>query len=661
MPSSNLTLSVSGWFKWVAQPSRAVWVLPSIVVVAVLVLTGLGISGTSTPALTPDKTNDSSVIFGTPRAIRSDEWMTRTPLVVSQSERGFPRFAGVGIGEHDMSVLSDLPTATWPEVFRPHQLGYFLLPVAHGFAFEWWASAAILILGVYALVLVLFGDWRWATAAALVMYASPFFHWWYQPTLFGLVGWSAAAVAALLWSFQSGVVGWRRWLRVALATYAGCCFTIFLYPPAQIPILFVLIAVIVGAVWPRLADRSWEWRRLLVNSLVALGGMVVVLGLFIVTHRSTLSAIANTVYPGARRETGGGGLMGHLFTGWFGLHYVSNDAGMRGVIFSNESEASSFLYLGLLVIPALPFVWQFLFGVGRRLRIFAISLLSVIAILFIHFAVGLPRIIARLSLLDRVQFSRVLPALGLASILLLIVIAKSMEGRWIPKGRMFLAQSTMAVLGVAFVGSLGLDFRNAGAPIDRIAILTSIIFILVPGLLWFWRPMVSMSVLIAVGFVVCIGINPLVRGLDHMTSTPFATEVRQLDADSGAVNSVWMTDNWATSSVITAAGVDNLSGVNLYPNADAWRLLDPSGRYENIWNRYSITSWRFVSGLLQPEFFLLQPDVIEIQIDPCAPQLTDLGIRWIVSANALRSSCLQIETVVAAPSGGQTAILKRTP
>ena len=635
-----------------------------MVIVGVLILTALGISGTSTPQLTSAKANDSSVIAGTPRAIRSDEWMVRTPLVIGQVERGFPRYAEVGVGEHDMSVISDLPTLGWPEIFRPHQIGFFLLPAANGFAFEWWAPAAFLMLGVYALVLVVFRDWRWAALSSLVMFGSPFFHWWYHPTTFGMLGWAAAAVAALLWSFDSNAEGWGRWWRVVFAGYAAACFALFLYPPSQIPVIFVLLAVFVGVTIPKVLEGSWRLRRIVINTAVAIGGVLVVVGAFVITRRPALTAIAGTVYPGARREVGGTGSIETLFQGWYGWEYVRNDIGMRGSVFANESEASSFLFLGLVLILGLPFVWRSVFDLGRRTRLMVIAVLVATGGLLVHLLIGFPAIINRITLLDRVTVNRVLLGLGFASVLFMVLLGTAMADATIPRWRRIAAGALVTVIGASYVWSLGTLFREGGAPVTPKAAAFTVLLFVIPAALWFWKPLASMSALAIIGLAVSVPANPLVRGLDPLTSSPFATMVRDIHRADGNDDGVWIADTWDASSVITAAGVNNLSGVNLYPNADAWKVLDPSGRYEDVWNRYAITEWVFDPSATAPVITLVHDDVVRIRLDPCDQRLDQLGVNHIVTAggfltNVAPPSCLTVVEGIDSPGGTPMSVLDR--
>lgn len=656
--------SVQEWIVSLREPRRAVWILPVVVIVGVLTLTALGISGTSTPELTPGRATDGSVLAGTPRAVRSDEWMVRTPLIVSQVERGFPRYAQVGVGEHDMSVISDLPTLGWPEVFRPHQIGYFVLPVANGLAFEWWAPVAFLMLGVYALVLVVFRDWRWAALSSIVLYGSPFLHWWYHPDTFGMLGWAAAAVAAILWSFEPESEGWRRWWLVVFAGYAAACFALFLYPPAQIPIIFVMLAVLIGVAVPRLLEGSWRLRRIVINSAIAVGGVALVVGAFVITRRPAIAAMAGTVYPGARRVAGGSGSVETLFQGWYGWEYARTDTAMRGSVFVNESEASSFLFLGLLLILGLPFVWRSIFDVGRRTRFLIIGVLVAIAVLLTHLLIGFPAIINRITLLDRVNESRVLLGLGFASVLILVLLGTAMADVSIARWRRIAAGALVTVIGASYVWSLGTLLRDGGAPVTPKAAAFTVLLFVIPAALWFWKPLVSMSALAVIGLAVSLPANPFVRGLDPLTSSPFATMVRDIHRADGNDDGVWITDTWDSSSVITAAGVNNLSGVNLYPNADAWRVLDPEGRYEDVWNRYAITRWTFDPTATIPVITLVQDDVVAVRLDPCGVQLDQLGVNHIVTAGRLLAdvappACLTAVQDIDSPVGTPMRVFDR--
>jgi hypothetical protein len=41
------------------------------------------------------------------------------------------------------------------------------------------------------------------------------------------------------------------------------------------------------------------------------------------------------------------------------------------------------------------------------------------------------------------------------------------------------------------------------------------------------------------------------------------------------------------NDVLIASGVPNLNAVDFYPNAGAWKVLDPDDKFSSVWNRYA--------------------------------------------------------------------------
>src|SRR5579872_2052524 len=69
------------------RPRLTRWVFPAVLVVVTVGLSAAGVSGTSVGVLRSSTTpgaHDPSLIAGTPRPVRSDEWNVSTPLLVGQ-------------------------------------------------------------------------------------------------------------------------------------------------------------------------------------------------------------------------------------------------------------------------------------------------------------------------------------------------------------------------------------------------------------------------------------------------------------------------------------------------------------------------------------------------------------------------------------------------
>ena len=640
------------------QSNRRYLIFPAAVFVALFLLTALGISGSSSPLLAKDAGSSDTVIIGLPRSIRSDEWIVHTPLVVSQVENGSPRYGDVGVGSHDMSVLSDLPVQGWTTVFHPNHWAYRLLPFDNAFAFDWWSVAAILLLGTYVFLLVVVGSLRWSIVGALFLYGSPFFHWWYTSSVFTSIGWMSFAGAFLLLAVTSA--GRRRLLFSMLAAYSLVCFALIIYPPWQIAAATAVGAVTAGALWPRWRSGAATIKSIIVSSALAGAAALVPLGIFLVTRRPTLNAISHTVYPGARVVPGGELPWSQLFSGWFGLNYVTNGSELRGVLFPNESEASSFLFLGVALLVALPLVWRFVAPLGDRLRGVIIASIAAMALFLTQALVGLPSIVAKVTFLSTVPERRTLIGLGFASMMLVVAVGSAVERLTIPKlARQF---AGIVLVGAVAAGVIGLaqDFRAVSAAVGNKAIVVALLVAVVSAAVYFWRPLASVALLAAFGLMVSLSVHPLVHGMSQTRDSAVASTARAIASEPGG-EGAWVGETYFIASLLTTAGVQNLSGVNLYPNVPAWELIDPDHEYENAWNRYSQAVWSFDTSSKAPVVRLVQADMVEVIINPCDPVLDKFSVRHLVTPRRMQGSCLSPPTETIGPDGVPAYFYERRP
>ena len=637
---------------------RRLLMFPLAVFVVLMTFTAFGISGSSTPLLATDAGSGDSVVFGLPRSIRSDEWIVHTPMVISQVENDSPRYGDVGVGSHDMSILSDLPVLDWTAVFHPNHWAYPILPIDNAYAFDWWSVGAILVLGTYCFLLVVTGSLRWSILGALFLYGSPYLHWWYTASVFTAIGWMAFAGAFLLVAVTS--TGRRRIVFSALGAFSLVCFALVIYPPWQIPAAIAVAGVTSGALWTR-----WRTNAASLRSIVTAGAAMAVLtliplGVFVLTHRPAMNAIAHTVYPGARVIPGGSLPWTHLFSSWFGLNYLTNGSGMRGALFPNESEASSFLFLGVTLLFALPLVWRFVAPLGDRLRGVMIATVAVMALFLTQLFVGLPKIVARVTYLSVVPEPRTLIGLGFSSMVLVVVIGVSLERFEIPRRTKWFATAVLVVVSAVCVTGLAQDFRSVNAAAGSRLIAIAVIAAIASASLYFWRPLVSVGMLALFGLMVSVPVNPLVSGISQARDSLVATTVRAISSASNG-DGAWVAETYPLASLLTTAGVRNLSGVNLYPNVAAWEIIDPSHTYENAWNRYSQAVWSFDTNLKAAVVALPQADMVEVKINPCDPVLDKFNLRHIVTETRVAAPCLRLQEESVGPYGVPVFFYERTP
>ena len=98
------------------------------------------------------------------------------------------------------------------------------------------------------------------------------------------------------------------------------------------------------------------------------------------------------------------------------------------------------------------------------------------------------------------------------------------------------------------------------------------------------------------------------------------------------------------NTVLIASGLQTLSSPSIYPNAKAWRILDP--QHPRVWNRYAgLKSVPAPSGS-PPKATVVGAfrASVTVAIDPCGSPAGRLGVGFVVSGSPLIDSCLQLAT-----------------
>jgi hypothetical protein len=620
-----------------------VWLyFPLIVVLATVVLGSLKLTQSSVSIYGP-KGEDRGLVAGRARPLRTDEWLVRTPLVARQVELGLPRDDQMGVGKHDMTVTNDLPTGGWDVLVRPHLLPYHVFGIERAFAFEWWiVLLALPAIGLYTLALVLGVRPLTAALVAMIVILSPVVQWWTVTSTGTTIGYALLAGAALIVATRVR----SRYARVAFAAVAGwlaACLVCVVYPPWAVPMFLiggVTAAAAISASYPeREARRAW-WRRLLVivGVAAAVGGVLVVA--FALAHRDAFEAIANAVYPGQRRSMGGTGDLSLIFGAPFDLLQSTKSLAVVTVNGVNQSEASAGLFTVFAVAAALIADPSRSFLRPWRNRAVLFAVLGVASLLLAWYVLPIPAGVGRLLLLDRVPTERVpLPLAAACALLfaLFIDVYRRPGERMHPRA---LAAGTIAFLVPTLWA--GWQLRVDGKPVPHWEVLLLALAATAGVALALSGRQVGLWLLVALFAVAAATVNPLQHGLSPLTDGSAANLGRTLRArpDTGTV--IFLVPRGEVTAIggLTASGVPLLSGVNEYPNAAAWRVLDPDGASRNAWDRYNTAIWVPAPPGSTPGFRLSPPAALAVSVDPCDPRLAKLGVRTIVSDDPLTDPCL---------------------
>jgi len=559
-------------------------------------------------------------------------------LVARQTALDLPDRDRIGVGEHDMAVVSDLPTRGWETLLRPHTLPYRVFGLERAFALEWWMSFfALPAIGVYVLALALGVRPLTAAMVALIVAWSPFVQWW-TSSWTGTIGYATLAGAA----FVAAARVRSRYAQIGLAALAGwlgACLVIVLYPSTVIPTVFLVgvatIAAIARSFPPPERRREW-WLRVLVVFGVALAVALALLVAFFLAHRDALNAIANSVYPGIRRSEGGTGHLAILFGAPFDLIESTRSAVVVSINGLNQSEASASLFTIFAVAVAVfvdrRFPWR-----PWRSRVVVLGVLGASAVLLAWYALPIPAAVGRLVLLDRLRPDRLLLPLAIASALALGLYFE--EQRRSAKKRLVPVVTGALAFAVPTLWA-GAKIRIDGELAPRWQVLFLAAASTIGVALALRGTRVGLWLLVALFAASAAAINPLQHGLDALLESPGAQLGRTLHdrPRTGAVLNFWGGDVTARGG-LTVSGVELVSGVNLYPNKAAWHVLDPKNRYRHVWDSYNNAQWSPGPAGSKPRI-KGSGDTIYVTVDPCDPRLARLGVGTIVSPAPLTRPCL---------------------
>lgn len=266
-----------------------VWFVP--IVLTCIVYVGLALSPSSY-ALGLERLGQhvSGTWFGTPRSIRSDEWMVYTPYMQIAVENNFAQTNALSPYQENLRSFQALPLLDWALLFKPYHWGFFVAPPAHAYSFYFFFMSLAFLAG-WALFTRKLGLSAWiAVPLAVSLYFSQYVQVWWTTNAgaFSLAPW-----VALAWMYSGS-----RLLRIGLTAYA---ITAWMLSCAYPPFLYA-IALAIGILIIAFRRESISLRSLYDATVAG----SIALGLFIGYFHELIDIMQQTIYPGRRIAVSGG-------------------------------------------------------------------------------------------------------------------------------------------------------------------------------------------------------------------------------------------------------------------------------------------------------------------------------------------------------------------
>jgi hypothetical protein len=617
---------------------------PAAILLIFIVLVALDINGTSIAYLSADPHSDG-LLAGVARGIRSDEWIHTTPLRVSAALQGFPSEMWVGLAPIDQAgPQGSMVVLDWSTLLRPDNWGFILLGASRGVAWAWWWTVAVGLWGLYAFIGVITRRPLLSAALATAGALTPYAAWWSNSTL-TIIGYGAAT-GALIIAAWSAKRTWSAALYAVGAGLTGAAFALILYPPWQVPVIWVIGAAVIGLA----IDRRLGWRRTLWSGGVTAIIAVAIFLAWYIQHRAAFLALAGTYYPGSRQSTGGGTELHYM------LDAPLNPWLARGpgetLASQNLSEvASMWIPAAFLLCVIAGTIWLLIPARRGRDRAdveaprVTLALLCGSVLLLLAWALlPLPSWVGSITFLGLTPAERVQVGIGLAIVLL---TAAAATVRPIPPLWRWPAAIVTSVITavIAIWTSRAIDWDASAVPIVLVAASG-----LVVGAGFAFTLSSRRWGVIAAGGLALYSIaswalvNPIQLGIAPLQSDQSIARLAELAKDEGnpRVMVFGRTTDFMPIARVRGAGLQSVSGWTPYPDAELMKVLAPD--QEQLWNNYAQYAWRAApagSGIKISWATEWESSLNWLDVDPCMPELLDgVDPGWAVSDAPLDAACL---------------------
>jgi len=637
-------------------------IFPIAVLVVFITLVGFDVSGSSIAVFSSQQKTDG-LIAGTPRGIRSDEFLLQTPNAISSVEQGLPDNAWIGLNNVDQSVAAGGgPTLDWATLFTPQDWGYVLLGASRGLAVYWWWPFAICLWGYFGLLGILTRRPLLAAGLAVAATFTPYTGWWLPSFTVGHAMFAAAAVLG------AWMVRRTRWA-IALAVVgglSGAVFALALYPPWQVSLALVIAALGIGF----MLDKRIPWRRVAWTTGIAVSVTAGVALVWMLQHIQTIQAVASTYYPGQRKTVAGTGSLETLLSAPLNFWMVGDagtSLGADGRVgpYANLSESSSSWFplpviaLGIagvvVIIVRTLRQRRAVRGLGsksnpsnssevsQREPVWMLSLVSAAILLLMAWTLlPLPDWFGSVTQLNRVQPSRTSLALGFAAIVL-VAVATTVRRRPQIWGWPYLLAASVLTAVITVWAAERLPWDTNLVSMKLVAVSGLVLGVLFALLLSAKKPAVAGVLLAIYAFVSWAQINPLQQGLAPLTNNALVQELRTVAGASDNPRTMVFGD-FFTVAKVRAAGLQSVSGQTAYPDVKLMTALVPE--QEKLWNNYAQYQWIPAAAGTPAVITRVNGSGMTLTVDPCDAVIAErVRPAWAVSETPLDATCLVPVTV----------------
>lgn len=566
-----------------------------------------------------DKNNESIKynIFSEAKGIRSDEWLVMTPYNISQNYNNNKIYSNfVSVTGQNMIIGYNSPVKDITILAKPISWGYILFGAEYGLSWYWCMKTILFFLLSFELCMIITKkDKKLSIIGSLLITYGPSTQWWFAPHMPDVILYFMA-LFVMIYHLVSNESSKIKNLLVLLLPFTALGYVIALFPSFQVGLGYFLLVLFV-ALMIRDKNKFYKEKENIIRIIIIGIVSILLIGYFLYNNLDALKSVSNTVYPGSRMETGGNLYVKDLFTD-LGTPFLSYKL---EPLYGNSCEDCTYIHFGIFFLMLLPLLIKNMKKNNDRNWIIGLSISIIMIIYAIFMIVGFPLLLSKLTFFNYINRMKMI--YGLISVIFTIWGFKALEeNNKIDKKYYYLAIFSFGLLYISFIDSCLKNYLQSWVYYGEILFYALILF-LIKG----------KHKNLGYGMIIClitfssICINPIITGISAITNHPstlFIEETIKKDNDS-----YWMSYNSIVyQGYLISLGTKTINAVNFYPDIEKWKIIDPSNKYEEQWNRYA----HILVNITDNDNYLtneMSPDAINAYLNN--ETIYKLGVKYVIS------------------------------
>lgn len=521
--------------------------------------------------------DSEGLVWGKPRAIRSDEWAVWTPYIQMAVLNSFERFNELSTYQHDLRGFNAVPLADWALVFKPLMWPFWLFDPARAFAMHHGLVIVTFLLGWKRLLARCLADIDeskaqhniYAAFFSVLIFFTGFVQFWWT-TLGPILALSPWLLLVVL-QWKHSVFHYLKLFYIASVWLLS-----HTYPP-------IIISIAYFGIFLLCVHRGYWWRSSFIQLIFTALASVAAIIVCAFYYQDIIPVMMNTVYPGQRISQGGEG----------------NSLILLSTIFPymNHSKFSDLLNLNICEIGSvgtlLPIAAVCFFRpnwsneIYRKACFFSLIFGSII-ILWMLFPIS--STYGKWLLLDKVPGNRMIFVIGiLVNYLALLTIFSGRFFYSICRAFIFVSILLFSYLLPSYLGLIGWFEKSAPEAVAVILILIWIV--LLKYVNWFnnYKIFTLFFIVLVPNLVAYAKFNPVQQAYPIFNLFE-RSPIHKIKESVNNNDYRWVVESGYPGAVLSGLGMNSFTTVLIQPQMSIFRDLYPDmpeNEFNTIFNRYA--------------------------------------------------------------------------